>query len=252
MSNEITDGLKGIELTPEAEKPQEDIVFVTEEERAEILNDPVRLLILQVLREGIEDTLTIKSTDPDTGDAITRVREVKRDIMSVLEIVKQSKVCCGEDEDVSKNQVYHHLPKLEAGGFVIKYGTITTGEKGGRTTDYYRRTAKGFVMATGFTTVHDKALEKKTDHWVESMLESFKIDVTEEKKAELIELTKQRVRMQSKWRRKIAQMVKVDVADKAVLEMYGTLLDYYSMGSKEYMDIIWRIRDIFFPGEDPI
>lgn len=252
MSNEITDGLEGIVLTEEAKRPQEEIVFITDEERAEILNDTVRLQILQVLREGIDDTLTTKTVDPNTGDNITREREVKRDIMSVLEIVKRSKECCGPDDQVSKNQVYHHLPKLESGGFVVKYGTITTGEKGGRTTDYYRRTARGFVLATGFSTAHDKAIEKKTIHWVESMLESFDLDVPNEKKERLIELTNKRVRMQSKWRRKIAELVKVDVADKEVLEIYGTLLDYYSMGSDEYMEVLQDIRKILFSDETPI
>ncbi|TFF94852.1 ArsR family transcriptional regulator [Candidatus Thorarchaeota archaeon] len=252
MSSEITDGIKGIELTEEAKKPQDDIVFITDEERAQIINDPVRLQILQVLREGIDDTLTTRSEDPETGTKITREREVKRDIMSVLEIVRQSKECCGPDDQVSKNQVYHHLPKLEKGGFVVKYGTITTGEKGGRTTDYYRRTAKGFVLATGFSTAHDKAIEKKTQHWVSSMLESFDLDVPEDKKQRLIELTNERVRMQSKWRRTIAELVKVDVADKEVLEIYGTLLDYYSTGSEDYMKILREIREILFPDEPPV
>jgi DNA-binding transcriptional ArsR family regulator len=247
MDNEITDNLQGIVLTEEAKKPQEEIVFITDEERAEILNDPVRLQILQVLREGIDDKLTTKSVDPVTNDNITRERDVKRDIMSVLEIVKRSEECCEKDEHLTKNQVYHHLPKLETGGFVIKYGTITTGEKGGRTTDYYRRTAKGFVLATGFTTAHDKALERKTEEWVNALLSSFELEVPESQKGELAELTKKRVRLQSKWRSKIAGLVKVDVANKDVLEMYGTLLDYYALASDEYMETLRKIRSILFP-----
>ncbi|MGQ4912654.1 MAG: hypothetical protein ACP6KW_10835 [Candidatus Thorarchaeota archaeon] len=249
MPNEIPDSLRGIELTKEASKPQDEIVFIVDKERSEILNDPVRLQILQVLREGINDTHTTETVDKKTGDRIIRQREVKRDILSVLEIVKQSEMCCGVDNVISKNQVYHHLPKLIEGGFIIKYGTITTGK---RTTDYYRRTAKGFVVTTPMTSAFDKRIEKKLKKYMDEMLSNFNLHVTDEDRKRLYRLNAERIRIQSKWRTKIAKMVRVDVADKEVLQMYEMLLDYYSMGSKEYLDTLLEIRKILFSHEQDV
>jgi hypothetical protein len=220
-----------------------------DEERAEIINDHVRLQILQVLREGIDDELTTERKDEETGDTIIRKREVKRDILSVVEIVKQSKACCSEDEHISKNQVYHHLPKLIEGGFVIKYGTIKTGK---RTTDYYRRTAKGFVITTTMTNAFDQQVEGKLREYYNHMIDNFNLDISSADRKKLHELGVKRTRMQSKWRTKIAKMVKVDVADKKVLQMYEMLLDYYSMGSQEYIETLLEIRNILFPDEPKI
>ncbi|MFW9957593.1 MAG: hypothetical protein ACFFCT_05945 [Candidatus Odinarchaeota archaeon] len=245
MGDEITDGLKGIVLTNEGKQPQREIVFITDEERATILDEPVRYHILQVLREGIDDTLTTESVDGN-GDKIIRVRDVKRNALSVIEIVKLSTECCGPDIEISKNQVYHHLPTLEKGGYVIKYGTVTTGK---RTTDYWRRTAMGFVLTKGEWTGGGVTISKKMGPLVETMLQSFDLKIPEEKHKELLELMTKQVVMQSAWRTRIAELVKGDVADKKVLEIYGTLLDYYAAGSKEYVEVVTKIREILFPNE---
>ncbi|TFG99760.1 hypothetical protein E4H12_01585 [Candidatus Thorarchaeota archaeon] len=248
ITNEITDGLKGIVLTKEGKEPQKEIVFVTNEERASVLDEPVRLHILQVLRSGMKDTITSEKTDPN-GDKIIRVREVQRDTLSVLEIVKLSTDCCGPDVEISKNQVYHHLPKLEEEGYVVKFGTITTGK---RTTDYWRRTAKGFVLTKGEWIGGSGTLAKKMTPFVEKMLETFDLKISEANRKELIERITQKTVKQAQWRTKIAELVKGDVADKMVLEQYETLVDYYAMGSKEYVDNIMRIREILFPDEPTI
>lgn len=248
ITTEITDNLKGIILTKEGKAPQKEIVFVTNEERASILDEPVRLHILQVLRSGIKDTITSEKIDAN-GDKIIRVREVQRDTLSVLEIVKLSTDCCGPDVDISKNQVYHHLPKLEEEGYVIKYGTITTGK---RTTDYWRRTSKGFVLTKGEWIGGSGTLAKKMTPFVEKMLETFDLKVPEDKRKDLIERITQKTVMQAQWRTKIAELVKGDVADKMVLEQYQTLVDFYAMGSKEYVDNIMKIREILFPDEPTI
>ncbi len=248
ITTEITDSLKGIELTEAGKAPQKEIVFVTDAERAAVLDEPVRLHILQVLRNGIDDTLTTERTD-ENGDKIIRVRDVRRNALSVLEIVKLSADCCGPDVEISKNQVYHHLPKLEEEGYVAKYGTITTGK---RTTDYWRRTAMGFVLTKGEWVGGSGPYAKKLKPFVEKMLETFDLNVSENDRKELVELMTKRAVMQSEWRTMIAELVKGDVADKMVLDQYETLLDYYSMGSKEYVDTIMRIRAILFPDEPSI
>lgn len=248
MGEEITDSLKGIELTLEGKKEQREIVFITDDERAAILDEPVRLHILQVLREGIDDTLTTERVEPN-GDKIIRVRDVKRDALSVLEIVNQSTLCCGSDVTITKNQVYHHLPTLESGGYVVKYGTVTTGK---RTTDYWRRTAKGFVLTKGEWIGSAKTIGQKMAPYVETMLQNFDLNVPKDKEKELLELFTKRAVMQSEWRTKIANLVRGDVADKKILEMYEMLLDYYSLGSEDYMKTIMQIREILFPNEPSI
>jgi predicted ArsR family transcriptional regulator len=244
VTTEITDSLEGIELTKEGKEPQREIVFVTNEDMAEVLDELVRYNILQTLRKGIEDTLTTENVDEDTGDKIIRQKVVRRNVLSVMEIVELSPECCADAETISKNQVYHHLPKLIEYGYVIKYGTIT---KGKRTTDYYRRTAKGFMLTTGAWGTEEKRIREKLSGYVDKMLDTFNIDVTPEKREEFLELSVKRAQMQYEWRTKIAEMVNLDIASKETLSMYEMMLDYYSVGSKEYMDTIYKIREILFP-----
>ncbi|MFW9927034.1 MAG: hypothetical protein ACFFDM_09720 [Candidatus Thorarchaeota archaeon] len=243
-TTEITDSLEGIVLTEEGKEPQKEIVFVTDDERAEVLDELVRFNILQVLRKGIEDTITSETKDESTGDRIIRKKDVKRNVLSVVEIVKLSPSCCYDGEEITKNQVYHHLPILIENGYVIKYGTVTTGK---RTTDYYRRTAKGFMLTKGAWGTEEQRIREKLKGFTEKMLETFNLDLSEEKRKELLDLSVKRTQMQYKWRSKIAEMVSLDVANKEILSMYEMLLDYYSIGFKEYMDVIYRIRKILFP-----
>lgn len=246
ITAEITDNLEGIVLTKEGKEDQKEILFVTNDEMAEVLDELVRFNILQVLRKGIEDTLTTKIIDEETGDTIIRLKIVKRNALSVVEIVKKSPDCCTDGEEVTKNQVYHHLPILVKYGYVIKYGTVTTGK---RTTDYYRRTAKGFMLTKGAWGAEEKRVREKLEGYTDKMLETFNLVLSKEKREELIRLSVKRTQMQHEWRTKIAEMVSLDVANKEILSMYEMLLDYYSIGSKEYMDTINKIRDILFPEE---
>ncbi len=246
ITSEITDNLEGIVLTKEGKEDQKEILFVTNDEMAEVLDELVRFNILQVLRKGIEDTLTTKIIDEETGDTIIRLKIVKRNALSVVEIVKTSPDCCADGEEVTKNQVYHHLPILVKYRYVIKYGTVTTGK---RTTDYYRRTAKGFMLTKGAWGTEEKRIREKLEGFTDKMLETFNLDLSKEKREELLDLSVKRAQMQHEWRTKIAEMVSLDVANKEILSMYEMLLDYYSIGSKEYMDTINKIRDILFPEE---
>ena len=245
-TTETSDSLEGIVLTEEGKIPQKEIVFVTNEEMASVLDELVRYNILQTLRRGIEDTYTTKTIDKETRDTIIRQKVVRRDVLSVVEIVKLSPNCCQESEEITKNQVYHHLPKLIEYGYIIKYGTIT---KGKRSTDYYRRTAKGFMLTTGAWGTEQKRIREKLEGFTDKMLETFNLKVSKEKRDELLDLSTKRVQMQYEWRTKIAEMVNLDIATKETLSMYEMLLDYYSVGSKEYMDTIYKIRAILFPND---
>jgi predicted ArsR family transcriptional regulator len=246
ITTEITDSLQGIVLTKEGKAPQKEIVFVTDEERAAVLDEPVRLHILQVLRNGIDDTITSTRFEQDGAKEIIEKTKVRRDVLSVLEIVKLSVECCGDDVEISKNQVYHHLPKLEEAGYVVHYGTVTTGK---RTTDYWHRTAKGFVLTKGEWIGGSGTYAKKMTPFIEKMLEIFDLEVPKEKQKELVDLMTKKYVMQAEWRTKIAELVKGDVADKMVLDQYETLVEYYAMGSQKYVDNIMKIREILFPDD---
>jgi DNA-binding PadR family transcriptional regulator len=198
---------------------------------------------LQVLRKGIDDTKTTKSKDSETGDTIIRQREVKRTAMSVVEIVKRSEEI-EYIEPVTKNQVYHHLPKLMDAGYVIKLGTVTTGK---RTTDYYRRTAGGFVLATSVMSAADeKMVRKKSSKMFEKLDQHFKLDLTDEEQKEFEELRFQALKIELDARKEIVKMIRSDIADKDVLDMYEYLLQMFALGDEKYIEIHKKIRELIF------
>ncbi|MFX0107399.1 MAG: hypothetical protein ACFE7R_03880 [Candidatus Hodarchaeota archaeon] len=244
---EMTDALEGIKPPEETGKfpgPINEIVFVNDAEKAEVLEDQVRYFIIQVLRRGVDDTLTTKSKDEETGDLIIRQREVKRYALSVVEIVKMSEKY-DDLENITKNQVYHHLPKLIEGGYVVKYGTVETGK---RSTDYYRRTAKGFVLTVGDAMIDRKLYHNKMEKHVSRLSQVFDIDISEEEKKELTELMIEAIRIEQEGRSKVAKLIRGDVADKEVLGMYEDLVKAYSFGSKRWLEIQQRYRSILLSG----
>jgi len=144
---------------------------------------------------------------------------------------------------ITKNQVYHHLPKLIENDYVIKVGTVT---KGKRTTDYYRRTAKGFVLVTALLDADQKQLLKKSKEYNERMLRVFDIDLTEDEKEDLVNLRLEAYKKEVEGRAQVAKMIRRDVADKDVLNMFDFLVTMYAMGTEEYIDIHKKMRDILF------
>jgi hypothetical protein len=245
-TDEITDALTGIEAPEETGKfpePINEIVFVNDPVRAEILDEQVRYMIIQVLRRGVDDTCTTRDVDSETGERIIRQRDVKRHAMSVVEIVKMSETY-DDIDNITKNQVYHHLPKLIEGGYVVKFGTVTTGK---RTTDYYRRTAKGFVLTVGDFVLDKKMMMKKTGHYVEMYTKVFDINLSDNDKKELADLMLESMRVEHQGRSKIGQLIKGDVADKKVLSLYEDLVRLYAIGNDDWFKIQKRIREIILP-----
>ena len=245
-TDEITDALAGIEAPAETGKfpePINEIVFVNDPERAEILDEQVRYMIIQVLRRGVDDTSTTRDVDNETGERIIRQRDVKRYALSVVEIVKMSETY-DDIDDITKNQVYHHLPKLIEGGYVVKFGTVTTGK---RTTDYYRRTAKGFVLTVGEFVLDQKMMKKKTGHYIDMYTKVFDITITDDDRKELAGLMVESMRVEHQGRAKIGQLIKGDVADKKVLSLYEDLVQLYAIGDDEWFKIQKRIRAILLP-----
>lgn len=237
-----TDTLKDIVLTKEGKKPQKEVEFVYDKQKCDELAEPVRLQIIQVLRQGIDDTQTTEEFNEETNERIIRQKMVKRNTMSVVEIVKASTQsdCC---EAITKNQLYHHLPKLIESGYVIKYGTVTTGK---RTTDYYRRTAKGFMLLGADPSADEAHIKRKISEGREKIASIFDLNISPESGNELSELWLKSTRLQMEYRVKIAKMIRGDVADSEVLELFELMLNIYSMGSDEYVQIQRRMQEILF------
>lgn len=242
---EETDTLKEIEITAEGKKKPLEVTFIEDDETAKVLAEPVRLQILQILRRGIEDEQTTEEYNEESNERIIRKRMVKRNILSVVEMVKMSE-CeeCGFDSPITKNQIYHHLPKLIESGYVVKYGTVT---KGNRTTDYYRRTSAGFVVTTWLGEVDEEIIDKKSRENIERVLRVFDFEVTDQEQEKLIALVKKSHKLEMDWRGKIARKVRGDVADSEVLYLYDWLISICAIGSNEYLDVMNKIRGILFP-----
>jgi hypothetical protein len=105
------------------------------------------------------------------------------------------------------------------------------------------------MLTTGAWGTEEKRIREKLEGFTVKMLETFNLNLSKEQREELLELSVKRAQMQYEWRTKIAEMVNLDIASKETLSMYEMMLDYYSVGSKEYMDTIYRIREILFPEE---
>jgi DNA-binding transcriptional ArsR family regulator len=235
-----TDAIRDLELTKAGRRAPKKVDFIQGEERVRILHDPVRLLILQILRDGIEDTLTEESFDEETGVRLTKQQTVTRRIMSVHEIIKISKDSDSFDR-LTKNQIYHHLPLLVDGGFVVKHGVVTRGK---RTTDYYRRTAGNFIT---FGLHYDPEKYSPTIRKeIEEALPVFNLDLTEEEKKVVSELIVHAEVMRLKWAGKIEVLVAEDIADNKPIEMFDRLLWIYALGNEKFLKTLDEIRSIIF------
>jgi len=238
-----TDTIREIELTELGKKPLRKIDFVHGEKRVQILHNPARLLILQILRDGVDDTLTEESFDKNTQILHTKRQVVKRHALSVLEIIKISKN--DSYDTLTKNQIYHHLPLLEEGGFVVKHGIVT---KGKRKTDYYRRTAENFITyGLHFDPEkYSKAIKKD----IASALPVFEFNLSKEETQELAELLVNAEVMRLKWAPMVENLVIDDIADDKLVEMFDRFLWIYSIGQNDFLQVISEIRSLVFKNDE--
>ncbi|TFH05259.1 MAG: hypothetical protein E4H14_13090 [Candidatus Thorarchaeota archaeon] len=146
-------------------------------------------------------------------------------------------------DNLTRNQVNHHLPKMLELKFVHRYVTVTTGK---RKTHYYRRTAMQFVVTMGTPYYDEKWLERRESERMERTLAAFDIDLTQKDKTDLAFLLTKSEILKDKWRAKIAHLARGDVTEPNIVDMYHWLIDAYAMGSQEYLDIHQKIRDILF------
>lgn len=238
MASELADTIKHIKLTDESTKLTKDIDFVSGDERVKVLQDPVRIQILHMLKDGIDDTITTESVD-DTALVLTIItKQVKRHELSTTELIRLSKE--NDDyESLTKNQIYHHLPVLIDHGFVMEYGTVTTGK---RTTKYYRRTADTFV--TFGLHYGPKKLQNALRKEIKDALSVFKF-VCPSGEDFLNHLVETEV-MRLNWANEIEKIIQSDVTNPKAIELFEWFLWVYATGQDEFMERLDKIRNALF------
>ncbi len=240
LSKYETDTIKGIDPVSKDPKPAKRVEFLHGKERVRALHHPARLQILQILREGIDDTITTESYDEDTRERLIRQVIVKRHTLSVNEIIKIS----NEIENfkpLTKNQIYHHLPEMTKAGLVELYGVL---KKGKRTTDFYRRTADNFVTF-GLHYEPERyrdAVRKET----EKSLSLFKLNLSESECQRFLDLAVQSEVMKLEGAKAVENLVSDDITDSKAVEMLEWFLWVYATGREEYMQLLNQVRDIIF------
>lgn len=242
MSDLVFDSIADIELSEDAKATQRQAMFITDLNTATEFEQPVRIAILAIMRQGIPDTSTTESVDESTGERIVVRKPVTRNALSVNEIVNMSK----EHADVqrlTRNMVNHHLRRMVEMGFVRRYGALRTGK---RTTDYYQRVAKQYIVTMETPHFGSEFLLKQETQRIDRTLQTFKIDLGESEKEELVDLLVKVELLKDKWRKDIAALVRDDVTEPEVVNMYHWLLDVYATGSREHMELFSRIREILF------
>ena len=242
MSNPVFDSIVDIELSEDAKAAQRQAMFITDLNTAIEFGHPVRIAILTIMRRGIPDTSTTESIDERTGERIIVRKPVTRNALSVNEIVNMSKEHA-DIQELTRNMVNHHLPRMVEMGFVRRYGTLRTGK---RTTDYYQRVANQYVVTMETPHFGSEFLLTQETLRIDRTLQTFKIDLGESEKKELADLLVKCELLKDKWRKNIAALVRDDVTEPEVVNMYHWLLDAYATGSKEYMQLFSRIREILF------
>jgi hypothetical protein len=244
MNGTIFDSIAGIELSKGAEATQRQAIFITDLNTASEFEHPVRIAILTILRQGIPDTSTTESVDERTGEQVIVRKPVTRNALSVNEIVNLSKGNA-DVQELTRNMVNHHLRRMVEMGFVRRYGTLRTGK---RITDYYKRVAKQYVVTMETPHFGSEFLLTQETQRIDRTLQTFKIDLGQSEKKELVDLLVKGELLKDKWRKDIAALVRDDVTEPEVVNMYHWLLDVYATGSKEYMQLFSRIREILFKG----
>ncbi len=237
------ESLKGIILTEEAKKPQRELWIVFNEKQSQILNDLVRIQILSLFREGIEDIIRIEEFNAEKKEKIIRERQEKRHCLSVSDLVHLSSKN-GKDKKLTRNQIYHHIPKLIEGGYLINFGTLTNGQ---RVTTYYQRTAKSIIIAAGnLIEAENNYISRLSKEIIDEYSSVFKKIFTKEEKEELSKLFAKAYSLQLKMVNDFSKQINQDVTSPKEIELLQNLIEIYSIGNSEYLTFQKRIHSILF------
>lgn len=245
LDDSKTDTLKTIKLTREGKKPPLELKYVQNPEDGEILREDARDTILGILRKGIPDTSTSEEIDEDTGQKLDITRHLSRHALSIVELARLSSDPDYSKKPITKSQVIHHLPILIDHGYVIKYGTVTTGK---RTTDYYRRTSNLFVFAN-LPRANDTEFREAYKHDISRMRDVYNLKFDKAIEKELVDLFIKSSKLMRVGRERIIRNARSDIAKFSDVELYSRLYMIYSFKSEEWIEIYKRIREIIFPEE---
>ena len=241
----IPKSISRIKLTKAGKQPQRGAIFITDYQLAIEFEQEPRLTISQILGRGISDFFVETLVDNKTGVRTIKEIPTTRYALSVSEIVNLSKEY-KDLQPVTRNQVNHHLRRLEELGFIHKYGTLWVGK---RAIDYYRRSSK-YVVVTMETPYYDEDfLLDREGKRMDKTLGVFNIKLNANDRKEVARLLTKSELLKDSWRALIADLVKEDVTDSDVVNMYHWLLDAYAMGNNEYIGIWRKIRKILFGDE---
>jgi hypothetical protein len=132
---------------------------------------------------------------------------------------------------------------LEELGFIHKFGTLWIGK---RAIDYYRRTSKYVVVTMATPYFDEDFLLDRESKRMDNTLGVFNIKLNARDRKEVVKLLTKSELLKDSWRGTIADLVREDVTDPEVINMYHWLLDAYAMGNDEYIEIWRKIRKILF------
>ncbi|MFW9935463.1 MAG: hypothetical protein ACFFDU_08205 [Candidatus Thorarchaeota archaeon] len=241
MNEEFGDTIRNIRRTTEGKKPSKEILFITDSDMAQALDDPAKLEIILILGKGVEDSQTIEESNEATGETVIRRWPVQRYALSVSEIVKQSKQV--GVVGLTRNQVYHHLPGLIDAGYVIKFGTVSTGK---RTTDYFRRTAQTFVLPRDTPVVNEKFQAERMARDLKHIGQVFGFKIPEQERDEFMRLGVMMWQMKEEGAKLILRDLRADLVDSASLRLYDWLLELYMLGVEKYVQLGRQMQEILF------
>jgi DNA-binding transcriptional ArsR family regulator len=207
-------------------------VPITDPDLVESFLDPIRRAILVALRYGFEDIDTKETTSekskPDGTKIITTTieeRKVKRFWMTVPEIVdsiKQYQEKTEQKIEVSKYNVYYHLPILVDQGLVEQFPAKEKTDSKSRRGIYYRRTAKVFVV------INSKMSGDVVKSYRRLFKEGLEINITEKKWQHVEDLL----------------MRQVEIVDEA-MEYLAMHLKEVNIDSTELSDLLQGLAYIF-------
>ncbi|MFX1563468.1 MAG: hypothetical protein ACFFDP_09190, partial [Promethearchaeota archaeon] len=207
MSTRLPKMISEIELTERGKQPQLGAIFITDIQLASEFDQEPRLSIIQILGRGIPDFVVEVSVDEKTGIRTIKEIPTTRHALSVSEIVELSK----QHKDlqvVTRNQVNHHLHKLEELGFIHKYGTLWVGK---RAIDYYRRSSKYAIVTMVTPHFGEGFLLDREGKRIDKILNMFNIELNSNARKEVVKLLTKSESLKDSWRGIIANLVRADV-----------------------------------------
>lgn len=218
-------------------------VPITDPGLVESFLDPIRRAILVALRYGTEDIEKVETTDEKMKADGTKVttttveeRKIKRFWMTVPEIVDNVKQYLPEVE-VSKFNIYYHLPKLVEQGLVEESSAKGEKDSKSRRGVYYRRTAKVFVV------IDSKMSGNVVETYIKLLKEGLEIDMNPKKWDHIEDLLVQQVKIVDEAMEYLAMHLKeVDVESTALSDLLQGLAYIFLSDNEEFLAIQREIK----------